>query len=89
MVNQFRLLLSALAYTLMQAMKRHALHGTELARATSATIRCRLLKMGASIMTNTRRIVLMLATSHPLRELFALAAARLTSATPTSAFAIP
>ena len=89
MVNQFRLLLSALAYTLMQAMKRHALHGTELARATSATIRCRLLKMGASIMTNTRRIVLMLATSHPLRELFALAAARLTSATPTSAFALP
>ena len=89
MANQFRLLLSALAYTLMQALKRRALEGTELARATSATIRCRLLKIGASIIKNTRRIVLMLATNHPLRELFALAAIRLTSYTPTTAFALP
>ena len=89
MANQFRLLLSALAYTLMQALKRHALAGSELARATSATIRCRLLKIGASIIKNTRRIVLMLASNHPLRELFALAAARLTSSPRESAFALP
>ena len=72
--NQFRRLLAALAYTytytLMQALKRHALSGTELSRATSATIRCRLLKIGCAIVKNTRRIVLMLASAHPLRESF-------------------
>ena len=72
--NQFRRLLAALAYTLMQALKRHALAGTALARATSATIGCRLLKIGCAIVKNTRRIVLMLASAHPLRESFELAA---------------
>ena len=71
--NQFRRLLAALAYTLMQALKRHALAGTALARATSATsatIGCRLLKIGCAIVKNARRIVLMLASAHPLRESF-------------------
>ena len=89
LANQFRLLLSALAYTLMQALTRRALEGTELARATSATIRCRLLKIGASIMKNTRRIVLMLASNHPLRDIFEKAARRLMPNTPESAFALP
>ena len=72
--NPFRMLLAALAYTLMQALKRHALAGTVLARATSATIRCRLLKIGCAIVKNTRRSVLMLASAHALRESFELAA---------------
>ena len=37
--NQFRLLLSSLAYTLIEAIRRLALKGTELARAYVGTIR--------------------------------------------------
>jgi hypothetical protein len=77
--NQFRLLLAALAYTLMQRLRALALAGTELDRACAATIRTRLLKIAVSVLRNTRRIRLMFASHHPLRELFALAAGRLAS----------
>jgi hypothetical protein len=82
LANQFRMLLAALAYTLMQRLRTLALHGTEMARACVATIRVRLLKIGVGVLRNTRRIRLMFATHHPLRELFALAAARLSATTP-------
>jgi len=68
--NWLRILLAGLAYTLMQRLKELALQGTELARASSATIRVRLLKMGAVIVRNTRRIRLFLAGQHPLQEVF-------------------
>jgi hypothetical protein len=77
LANQFRLLLAALAYTLMQRLRALALSGTELARACAATIRTRLLKIGVAVLRNTRRVRLMFASHHPLRELFALSAARL------------
>jgi hypothetical protein len=80
--NQFRLLLAALAYTLMQRLRVLALQATELERASAATIRVRLLKIGAAILRNTRRVRVMLASHHPLRELFAAAAARLASLSP-------
>ncbi|MEO5698831.1 MAG: IS1380 family transposase [Burkholderiaceae bacterium] len=80
--NQFRLLLAALAYTLMVRLRELALHATELERASAATIRCRLLKIGAAIVRNTRRVRVMLASHHPLRELFAQAAVRLAALGP-------
>ncbi|HWI12375.1 MAG TPA: IS1380 family transposase [Burkholderiaceae bacterium] len=80
--NQFRLLLAALAYTLMQQLRALALQSTELERASAATIRVRLLKIGAAILRNTRRVRVMLASHHPLRELFATAAARLVALGP-------
>jgi len=80
--NQFRLLLAALAYTLMQRMRVLALQATELERASAATIRVRLLKIGAAILRNTRRVRVMLASHHPLRELFATAATRLAALGP-------
>jgi len=67
--------LAALAYTLMHRLRSIALVGGELERATAATIRVRLLKIGAAIVRNTRRVRVLLASHHPLRELFALAAA--------------
>ncbi len=73
--NQLRLLLAALAYTLMQRLRELALKGSELERATAATIRCRLLKIGAAIVRNTRRVRVLLASHHPLRAIF-LSAAR-------------
>lgn len=80
--NQFRLLLAALAYTLMHRLRALALQATELANASAATIRVRLLKIGVAMLRNTRRVRLMYASHHPLRELFALAAVRLGAAGP-------
>lgn len=72
--NWLRLMFAALAYTLMQRLRETALAGTELANATASTIRVRLLKIGASILRNTRRVRIMLASHHPLRHVFLTAA---------------
>jgi hypothetical protein len=72
--NQLRLLLAALAYTLMINLRRLALKGTELAQACTATIRTKLLKIGAAILRNTRRVRVLLASAHPMRHVFLTAA---------------
>jgi hypothetical protein len=74
LANWLRLMFAAAAYTLMQRLREIALAGTELARATAATIRVRLLKIGAAIVSNTRRVRILLASHHPLRETFLTAA---------------
>ena len=75
--NQLRLLLSNLAYTLMLRIRTKGLAGTELARAQVGTIRLKLLKVGAVIISNTRRVVFLLSSSFPYQDIFAKAAARL------------
>lgn len=75
--NQFRLLLSAMAYILLEAIRRYALYGTELGRARCDTIRLKLLKIGAVIIRNTRRVRFLLSSAYPWRELFFTAAGRL------------
>ncbi len=75
--NQFRLLLSSLAYVLLETIRRLGLKGTELARAQVATIRLKLLKIGAVIVRNTRRVRFLLSSAHPYQHLFRLVAARL------------
>lgn len=75
--NQFRLLLSSLAYTLLEAIRRLALPGTELAKAYVGTIRLKLLKIGGVILRNTRRIRFLLSSAYPHRHLFLQVAARL------------
>ena len=77
--NQFRLLLSSLAYCLLETIRRVGLVGTELARAQCGTIRLKLLKIGAIIFRNTRRIQFLLSTAYPHRELFCRVADRLNS----------
>jgi hypothetical protein len=67
--NQFRLLLHAAAYVLMQAM-RAALAGTELARAQVATLRLYLLKVGARIRESVRRVLVQLPSAYPWFELW-------------------
>ncbi len=74
---QFRLLLSSLAYTLVEAIRRLALKGTELARAYVGTIRLKLFKIGAVILINTRRARFLLASGCPYKKLFFLVAHRL------------
>jgi len=75
--NQFRLLLSSLAYTLLEAIRRLALKGTELANAYVGTLRLKLLKIGAVILKNTRRIRFLLSSTCPYQTLFFHVAAKL------------
>lgn len=77
--NQWRLLLSGLAYTLLEALRRIGLAGTELAHAQCSTIRLKLLKIGAVLVRNTRRVRFLLAASYPYRELFAMVVGRMAS----------
>jgi len=72
--NQLRVLLAALAYTLMINLRRLGLQGTELAQACTATIRTQLLKIGAAIVRNTRRVRVLLASAHPMKHVFITAA---------------
>lgn len=78
--NQLRLYFSALAYVLMCALRRIALAGTKLERATCATIRLCLLKIGAQITVSVRRVKVALATACPWRDLFETAHERLCAA---------
>ena len=77
--NQYRVLLAALAYTLLEAMRRTALGGTALARAQCRTIRLRLLKIGAVVTRNTRTVAVRLSSACPDEALFRLLVHRLTA----------
>jgi hypothetical protein len=77
LANQFRLLLSAAAYVLVEAVRRLGLAGTQLEQAQVSTIRLRLFKVAALVVLSVRRVYLRLASGFPLQELFAQVAARL------------
>ena len=74
--NQLRLLFSAFASILFAALRR-ALHGTRLARATAATLRLKLLKIGARLTVSVRRIKVAMDSAHPSAAAFARLHARL------------
>ena len=75
--NQFRLLPSSIACTLIETIRRLGLKGTGMARAQAGTIRLKLLKIGAVIVRNSRRVRFHLSAACPHKALFMLAAARL------------
>jgi hypothetical protein len=62
--NQFRVLLTAAAYVLMQELQLRAAR-TALARAQVWTLRDRFLKIGARLVVSVRRLVLHLPSSFP------------------------
>jgi Transposase DDE domain group 1 len=64
--NQFRLLLTAAAYILVQALRLHAA-GTAYATAQATTLRERVLKVAVWIERSVRRIVLHFPASFPWR----------------------
>ena len=78
--NQLRLWLASLAYVLITALRRLALQGTELAKATAATIRLKLLKLGALVTVSVRRLRIAIASACPMKSVFADAHRRLCSA---------
>ena len=68
--NQLRLYLSAMAYLLVCGLRRLGLKATELATAQAATIRVRLLKIGALVRVTVRRVWISLPRSYPWPDLF-------------------
>jgi Transposase DDE domain group 1 len=68
--NQLRLHFSSAAYVLLQMLRRLGLEGTELAKAQCATIRLKLLKIGALIRISVRKVWVSLAGGYPYVALF-------------------
>ena len=66
-----------MAYVLLEAIRRLGLRGTKLAAAQVNTIRLKLLKIGAVVTRNTRRIRIHLASGCPYQKTFLLVARRL------------
>ena len=77
LANQFRVLLSAAAYVLVETLRRTALPDTELAAAQAGTLRLKLFKVAARVVVSVRRVVLHLSSAYPLADLFARVLARL------------
>ena len=75
--NQFRLLLSGLAYVLLERLRALGLPDTDLERGTCQTLRLTLIKIGAVITRNTRRIRVHLSGAFPRQTLFWQVAERL------------
>ena len=72
--NQFRVLLTAAAYVLMQELRLRAA-GTACARAQVGMLRERLLKLGARVLVSVRRVVVHLPASFPFLPTFRRVAA--------------
>jgi hypothetical protein len=67
--NQFRLFLHSAAYVLIHALKSNVLKHTEWAKASIATLRARLFKIGARVRQLKTRIKVELPAAFPLKEL--------------------
>ncbi len=68
--NQMRLYLSAMAYVLVDGLRRLGLQATELADAQVSTIRTKLLKIGAQIRVTVRKVWVSMASSYPWQDLY-------------------
>ncbi len=77
--NQLRLWFASMAYVLLSALRRIALAGTRLAKATRRSIRLKLLKIGAQMRLSTRRIRFAMASACPHADVFTLAHQRLST----------
>ena len=64
LANQFRVLLTAAAYVLMQEIQMKARH-TDCAKAQVSTIRNRLLKLAVRVEVSVRRVVIHMAKQFP------------------------
>jgi hypothetical protein len=77
--NQIRLLLSAMAYCLMENVRRIGLSKSVLENARVDSIRLKLFKIGAVITRNTRRIKIFLSSACPYQKIYTQACLRLFS----------
>src|SRR5260370_4248332 len=77
--NQLRLWFASMAYVLLCALRRIGLAHTQFAEATCGTIRLKLLKLGALVRVNGRRIKVAMTSACPWHDAFALPHAPLRS----------
>ena len=75
--NQLRLFFASMAYVLLCALRCIGLKHTPFARATCATIRLKLLKIGALVRTSVRRIKLAMPSAFPYQAEYRAAHAAL------------
>jgi hypothetical protein len=68
--NQLRLYFSVMAYVLVSGLRRLGLKATEWAQAQVATIRTKLLKIGAQIRVSVRKVWISMASSYPWQSLY-------------------
>jgi hypothetical protein len=80
--NQIRLFFASIAYTLLNALRRLGLEGTEMAAAQCQTIRLKLLKIGALVRVTVGKVRVHLASSCPNAELFRRVHAQLSGLRP-------
>ena len=66
--NQLRLYFSSFAYVLLHGLRRLGLAGTAHTKAQSATIRVRLLKIGARIRITVRKVWLSFSEAYPYAD---------------------
>jgi Transposase DDE domain group 1 len=78
--NQLRLWFASMAYVLLCALRRIGLAHTQFARASCATIRLKLLKIGALVRTSVRRIKLAMPSAFPYQAEYRAAHAALNAA---------
>ena len=71
--NQLRLWFSAMAYTLVETLRRVGLKHTQLANASVHTIRLKLFKLGAQVRKSVRRIYFAIASGCPNKTEFEMA----------------
>jgi hypothetical protein len=71
--NQLRMWFSAMAYVLVDTLRRVGLRHTQFADAAVATIRLKLLKLGAQVRTSVRRMHFAIASGCPNKDEFELA----------------
>ncbi|MGO1707885.1 MAG: transposase, partial [Oleiphilaceae bacterium] len=65
--NQWRLILSGFAYTLFERLRVH-LKNTPFERMSAGTLRLKLIKVGAVIIRNSRRIRVLMSDSYPYKN---------------------
>ena len=65
--NQWQLILSGFAYTLLDRLRVH-LKNTPFERMSAGTLRLKLIKVGAVIIRNTRRIRVLMSDSYPYKK---------------------
>ena len=73
LANQLRMWFSAMAYVLVDTLRRVGLRHTQFADAAAQTIRLKLLKLGAQVRTSVRRIHFAIASGCPNKVEFELA----------------
>lgn len=78
--NQLRVWLAAAGYVVLNALRRTALGGTQLARSYCGTIRAELLKIGGVVKVSVRRITVSFSSAYPRAELFSRVLGRLRAA---------